>query len=573
MTYSRLNIDFRCVLLLSLLLLFSQSCHRGHGPEEGKQGDGAQRELLTPARMDELDSEEISLEEFLQPIETETYYLGTCESVLPGDTIRKEFIFSLGEVQKKSFVATLYDVTEGRQTTTTPMPLNGAMRAHKLVVTYNGVETTMKKIRVARTANGIQGGFIVDKRLYGFSLERFEQPEYKEFEKRYEKELYACKILKNVKYGSAMGYWTSNVTEDANYLEIFAKGVSESAKKKKLDLLMDVYLPVNDHKEARPLILLIHGGAFYVGDKADSPIVLWCKHFAACGYVVASINYRMGFQLTKASIERCGYAALQDAHAAVRFLLSQKGKYGIDPDYVFVAGSSAGAITSLNLAFMRNATRPASSRKHGTYTDLGDIEASGNTLQQDFRIRAVANMWGAVNDLALLNAAKTDIVSFHGDADRLVPYDSGIPFSDMKVKIGGLFFNTMYGSAAIHRKAQQLGYRSELHTFHGAGHAPHVDKENQPTKEFYYIQEHVTDFFYHVFVPETVAVRRVSGEPQWFRLEGEGVGQICWKAQGGFILRTAEDRARVVFVAGRPHSLRASVKFENGASKVYNVDL
>ena len=370
-----------------------------------------------------------------------------------------------------------------------------------------------------------------------------------------------------------MGYWTSNVTTNQSYIEIFAKGVSSSVKRKKLDLLMDIYLPENDTLSARPLIVFLHGGAFYIGDKADYPITLWCKHFASCGYVVASVNYRMGFQLTKAAIERAGYTAVQDAHAAVRFLLSKKEEYRINPDYIFVAGTSAGAITSLNLAFMTNATRPATSRRHGTYSDLGDIETSGNTLELDFHIRAVANMWGAVNDLGSLSSSKTAIVSFHGDADRLVPYDTGIPFSDMKVKVGELFFNKMYGSAAIYRQAQKLGYRSELYTFEGAGHAPHVDSENMPTQEFYFIQSHIGDFFYREFVPQGMGIGRVPGNPQWFRVDGEGITKVLWKVDGGFILETQGNLARVVFVKGVRHKLRASVLWGNGASEVFSLDL
>ena len=572
MMYNRLYIFFRYGLLVLFLLLCSQSCRRGHSPEGEKQGQVIQKEGSFPSDLTGFGSEDLSLEELLQPIVPGTCYLGKCESVSQGDTLRKEFIFSLKDLQKKSFAATFYDVTGSQKTITEPKSLTGVIRAKKFVVTLNGSEMTMKKMQLSRTQKGMRGRFIMDKRPYEFSLECLENVDYKEFDRRYEKELYACKIFKNVKYGEAMGYWTSNVTDGANYFEIFAKGVSASAKKKKLDLLMDVYLPVNDNRSSRPLIVFIHGGAFYIGDKADNPIVLWCKHFAASGYVVASINYRMGFQLTKASIERCGYCAVQDAHAALRFLLSKKEEYGINEEYIFVAGSSAGAITSLNLAFMRNTTRPASSRKHGTYTELGDIEASGNTLKQDFHIRAVANMWGAVNNLAMLTDSRTDIISFHGDADQLVPYDTGIPFSDMKVKIGGLFFSQMYGSAAIHRKAQQLGYRTELHTFTAAGHAPHVDENNQPNQKFYYIQEHITDFFYGSFVPPTTALVREPQNPQWFRLYGEDLKEVCWKVDGGFIIQTEKDRARVVFVKGKSPSLQASVLFENGASGIFYAD-
>lgn len=575
MIYNRLRFLWIGILLISVLLSCLPGCHRNQIPDDGSKGKQGKPKELTE-EFEDFKPANLSFETVLEPLDLDSYYLLDCWS--SKDAFRKQFVFTLEEVTEKSFTATIYDITDSLKNTVKPEKMTGSITRGMFCLTCDAfpeVNTlVLTDVKLAQTPTGIKGSFTNRiSRAQNFSLKCCEIPDYKEFGKRYDTEVFPCKIIKNVKYGEAMGYWTSNVTEDKSYLEIFAKGVSASAKKKNLNLLMDIYLPENDNIESRPLILFIHGGAFYIGDKADNPIVLWCKHFAACGYVVASINYRMGFQLTKASIERCGYSAVQDAHAAMRFLLSKKEEYRINPDYLFVAGSSAGAITSLNLAFMRNATRPASSRKHGTSSDLGDIESSGNTLVQDFRIRAVANMWGAVNDLNLLSSSRTAIISFHGDADKLVPYDEGIPFSDMKVKVGNLFFGKMYGSASIHRKARQLGYRNEFHTFKGAGHAPHVDKNNQLTPEFYFIQEHITDFFYGEFVPPATAVRSEPASPQWFRLDGEGLADVRWKVEGGFIIDASDNGARVVFVEGIPHELRASALWKNGAARVFSADL
>lgn len=574
MKYSKLRFFLVNVLLILAVGFYFQGCNRSGLPDDRTKNNQGNSKTLTE-NLEEFDADDLSMTEILHSFDLGSYYVGECST--SDGTFCKTFVLKLNEVQEKSFSFTYYDTTDSLKSTVKPEKITGTVKRNRLVLfcdAFSEVNSrVLTDIRLSRTKSGIKGEFFNRKRSFTFSFSHCEYADYKEFERRYNKENFSCKILKNVKYGEAKGYWTSNVTDNEGYLEIFAKGVSSSAKKKNLDLLMDVYLPENDSIEARPLLVLIHGGAFYIGDKADNPIVLWAKHFAACGYVVASINYRMGFQLTKASIERCGYCAVQDAHAAMRFLLSKKEEYRINPDYIFVAGSSAGAITSLNLAFMRNDTRPESSYKHGASADLGDIESSGNALKQDFRIRAVANMWGAVNDLSLLSASKTAIISFHGDADKLVPYDEGIPFSDMKVKIGGLFFNKMYGSASVHRKAQQLGYRSELHTFKGAGHAPHVDKENQLTQEFYYIKDHITDFFYSEFIPSATAVRREPGQPQWYRLDGDGLKDVRWKVEGGFILAEEGGRVRVVFVARAPHSLRASALWENGASGVFFADL
>ncbi|MCQ2307587.1 MAG: alpha/beta hydrolase [Bacteroidales bacterium] len=60
----------------------------------------------------------------------------------------------------------------------------------------------------------------------------------------------------------------------------------------------------------------------------------------------------MGFLPFKRNIKRAGYAAIQDAHAAMRYLVENQSVYGIDTSMMFVGGTSAGATTALHLAFM-----------------------------------------------------------------------------------------------------------------------------------------------------------------------------------------------------------------------------
>ena len=98
---------------------------------------------------------------------------------------------------------------------------------------------------------------------------------------------------------------------------------------KDLDLTMDVYLPKDTKASLRPLLVLIHGGAFYNGDKTDKGFPLWAKYFAGMGYVVASVNYRLGFRLNTAAVERAGFRAVQDVDAAIRYLIHNKSVYAV----------------------------------------------------------------------------------------------------------------------------------------------------------------------------------------------------------------------------------------------------
>ena len=575
MIYNKLRIFCLSALLVVGQMLFLQSCRGGSSETAGSPEKMQEGSLQLTDSLQEFETERFSFDVLQSLLAPNVYYLGECHSLSADAPLHKSFIVKFNRIDANTFESIMYDITDTLSAVVSPVSMEGSSHLRKVSVNMDGQEFKVKKIMLAKTEDGVKGRFTIQKQSYEFFLKLYKYPVYKEFGNRYLKETYPCRIIRNVKYGQASGYWTTNVPQGMNYFEIFAQGVSSTMKKRDLNLLCDIYLPEDDDLASRPLILFIHGGAFYIGDKADNPIVLWCKHFAACGYVAVSINYRMGFKPSKTSIERCGYRAVQDAHAAVRFLLSKKEEYRINPDYLFVAGSSAGAITSLNLAFMRNSTRPASSRKNAGVPDLGNIESSGNSLKQDFHICAVANMWGALNSLDMLAASKTSVISFHGDADKVVPYDSGIPFSDMekKVQVNKIFFDKMYGSASIHRKAQQLGYRSELHTFKGLGHAPHVDEANQPTSQFYFIQEHITDFFFQEFIPKETGVRRDSANPRRFRLDGNGIKEIRWKVEGGFILGAEGNSVRVVFVEGISHSLKASAVWENGAAGVFHADL
>lgn len=425
-------------------------------------------------------------------------------------------------------------------------------------------------VKLSWTESGpaFRGSFTAKKSKGDFYFTEYQSPEYKNYPARYQKECFDVVINKDVEYGKANGFWTSYpVDNEEKYSNIIKDGISGSISKKELSLRMDVYQPKNDTLKERPLLMIIHGGAFYIGDKAGNCFKAWSKHFASLGYVVVSLNYRIGFRLSKSSIERTGYNALQDAHAAMRYLVSHRKDYGIDTSRIFVAGSSAGSITSLNLAFMRNNNRPESTYGNKLVEDLGNIESSGNKIKANFHIRAVGNMWGAVNDLALLNNSRTSIISFHGDQDQLVPYDSGYPFSDVKGPLGKIFFDEMYGSMAIHRKAQSIGLREEMHTLEGLGHAPQEDKKGNLTPSFYFIQDKMGEFFYPEIVNDDAKISKSAQSPLYYIITGSNIANVNWKIEGGLILTAQGNTAKVVWLSDtETHKLYASGYYTNGAA-------
>ena len=103
-------------------------------------------------------------------------------------------------------------------------------------------------------------------------------------------------------------------------------------------LTLDVYTPAKSGS-ARPLVIYIHGGGWMGGTSRNSaayanfPAVM--ADLASRGYVVASVNYRLGGEAKFP-------AATEDVDAAIRWLRAHAADYGIDKTRVAIWGGSAG---------------------------------------------------------------------------------------------------------------------------------------------------------------------------------------------------------------------------------------
>lgn len=393
-------------------------------------------------------------------------------------------------------------------------------------------------------------------------LERYEEPFFTTYNTTLnmllpEPEIKTYKVFNNLVYGKARGYWTSNPEHEDKFAKVITKSILKTFQERNVDLALDLYVP-EDSLPKHPMIMFIHGGAFYIGDKAAETMTTWCRHFAQLGYVTASINYRMGFKLKKNSIQQCGYKAIQDARAALRYLTARASQYRIDTQFIFLAGTSAGSITALAAAFWTPENRPDFIEANGLENLLGTLDGSGNSDSVRFRIRAIANMWGALYDLNELNGHSIPIISFHGTADNIVPYNEGIPFSS----IGEKLFDHMYGSYAIHERLNQLGVRNEFYPIEEASHAPYQDNKGRPNECYFFIQGHMQEFFNS----ELRHIGRIRYDRPWsYTLEQPDVRALHWKAEGGFILRSEEHTVQVVWRRDVPkHKLTASGLRENG---------
>lgn len=508
-------------------------------------------------------------------IKTSEYYIGTSQDetfVLKFETISQKKITGKRYVVDNTAIAKEEDFSV-------------TIRHKKCSLQINGQDIDGKFVPDIICEDSITCEFSNNNENRKYCFRKYRKPEFKAYEAQFEKEKYKVETIRDVVYGKAKGFWSYNPEKKEPFTQSYIDKLGELIKynisPQEVELKLDIYLPQDDTCKARPLLMLIHGGAFFNGDKASEAYVKWSNHFAAMGFVVASINYRMGFLPSANQIDCAGYRAAQDANAAMRYMVHNASKYRINTNWIFAGGTSAGAITSLNLAFMRNGNRPKSTKGTLLKKDLGDIESVSPQYKEKFSIKAVANMWGAVHDISMISNAKTSIISFHGDADNIVPYGYDYPFkiildelkvelkSDnlgMAIPVNEIISNKMYGSSIIDKNAKSLGNKSKLFTYPGGGHSLHVDKNNNLVPYFYFIQDSVTAFFVEEIIPDPISISQDSKDKSVFHTNSKDIKDLRWKADNGIILESDQKHAKIIFLGNSDKSIYVSGHYSNGIS-------
>lgn len=198
-------------------------------------------------------------------------------------------------------------------------------------------------------------------------------------------------------------------------------------------LELDLYLPVGVEAPA-PVVVYVHGGGWQRGSRRDPPPLLdadFYDQIAAGGFAVAAVDYRL-------SAEARFPAALEDVRAAVDWVRSNAGDYGLDAGRVFLWGDSAGGHLALLAALTGTTLTGAGVRAAVAWfpvTDLlalpSDLAAAGFVpdLGPDSReARLLGAPAASVPDLARqaspvthAHAGAPPILLLHGDMDDLVP--------------------------------------------------------------------------------------------------------------------------------------------------------
>ena len=374
-------------------------------------------------------------------------------------------------------------------------------------------------------------------------------------------------------------------TQDVIYGRVLRNGREDEGER--MDLTMDLYIPEDGGQVARPLLVTFPGGAFRDGDKRDTTLVEWCRYFASLGYVAATVDYRQGYRRNVQSTDEAMFRALKDANAAVRFLLKRDSLL-IHSERIFASGTDAGGIMAMNLAYMREENMPEIIVEEEDTTIV-----TRQALLRGFDVRAVANLWGAVPDTAILHNAKIPVISFQSREDPVIPFGAGYPFDDGGYEeekpdepqdmfdwlrsvyesiVSALVpedrhaFREMYGAGVIHRVLKRYGVSSELNAFQGPRHNLFIGEDGLVDYPVYdEIKDRTAAFFASRMVVAPVSLRQDPEDPQLFVIDNTEVETCLWDVQGGVVLGKGDDALRVLFFPDAPeHKVSVSGKYISG---------
>ncbi len=233
-------------------------------------------------------------------------------------------------------------------------------------------------------------------------------------------------------------------------------------------LLLDFYEPTGDALAQRPLIVFAHEGGFVGGTRNDAYSVAFARRMARLGYCVASIDYRLLFFPLNDTVALggAGFRAMQDMRGAIRFLragAAGANTFRIASDFIVAAGSSAGAVTALNVAYF---DQPSEVPAFLAPLNLGTLEGISGPAGFSSAVQAAIGLCGGLNRASWLAPGDEPMCVVHGTADGVVPYGRGTAG-------GGLPPLRVYGSGVIAPTATALGITTTLRTFRNAGHVPY----------------------------------------------------------------------------------------------------
>lgn len=222
-------------------------------------------------------------------------------------------------------------------------------------------------------------------------------------------------------------------------------------------LYLDVHQPAVARAD-KAAVLSVFGGGFIVGERDDKYQTALADSLVNRGFTVINIDYRLGLKdsVMVASHSRlldiddlfqyCIDIATEDCAAAIQWVVAHAKDLDIDPSKIALTGSSAGAITILQLDYCRANSLPQAS-----------------VLPESWRPAAVIPYAGGVmcrkRDLKYATYPAPTLL-MHGTKDKIVAYKGfGLPGHAK-----------LFGSKTIDKKMNKQDIPHWFIRFEGIGH-------------------------------------------------------------------------------------------------------
>ena len=253
---------------------------------------------------------------------------------------------------------------------------------------------------------------------------------------------------------------------------VYGSNVGSSGANVVLD--MDVYQPSNDDVTDRPVVVVAHGGFFWL-----EATTAWTWFPCAriwLGWGTSRRRSVTGWAWTTCSIWKprckrpcCGRARRQGGGSLFRKTHAEEGNpYGIDPNRIVLGGSSAGAFIALHAAYIDDLSEVPEIIDLSQPGLGGGVEGLSGNAGYPSDVLSLINISGAMGDAGWMAPGDVPIVSTHGTDDGTVPYGTG------DIAILGINVAVVDGSWPVHIRAAEVGLDHNLVTFVGAGHVPHM---------------------------------------------------------------------------------------------------
>lgn len=221
-------------------------------------------------------------------------------------------------------------------------------------------------------------------------------------------------------------------------------------------LQLDIYHPTLACQPKKGCVVYMFGGGFAMGSRSDELVQRFCRQMADYGYTAVAIDYRL--HLREVNFDTVGLFNMQgvfrdainiaatDCAASIRFLVQHAEELGIADCRFVLCGSSAGAISVLQLDYCRTNGMPPAAELPDGFVPAGVVAYAGGVFANGGKPK--------------YKSAPAPTFFLHGKKDKIVNYSKFPP----------LLRTGLYGPKKLHKVFEKNNYSHWFFRFEDIGH-------------------------------------------------------------------------------------------------------